>query len=100
MTWFNVEHPLNKFVGIFWISPVNLIAFISSKIPMPNDVTDDGIEISVSDEHPEKADDSIDVTDVGIAICFSFEHPLNKLVGIIWIFPVNLIDSILLKITI
>ena len=39
------------------------------------DVTDDGIETLVSDEHPEKAEDSMDVTDDGIETLVSDEHP-------------------------
>ena len=39
------------------------------------DVTDDGIETFVSDEHPQKADDSMDITDDGIETLVSDEHP-------------------------
>ena len=38
------------------------------------EVTDDGIAICVSDEHPEKAPSPIEVTDEGIVISFNWKQ--------------------------
>ena len=49
----------------------------SKKAEDPMDITDDGIETLVSDEHPSKALDPMDVTDDGIETLVSDEHPSN-----------------------
>ena len=60
---------------------MNGITFISSnlvhseKAEDPMNVTDDGIEMFVSDEHPSKAPSPMDVTDNGIEMLVSDEHP-------------------------
>ena len=41
------------------------------------DVTDDGIEMLVSNEHPLKAQSPMDVTDDGIETFVSDEHPVK-----------------------
>ena len=51
------------------------------------DVTDDGIETLVSDEHPLKASDPMDVTDDGIETLISDEHPEKAESSIVLINP-------------
>ena len=42
------------------------------------EVTDEGIVISVKDEHSLKEDSPNEVTEEGIAICFNDSHSLKK----------------------
>ena len=93
-------HFSNNWLGMHLISPNISIASIPSNIFLPNDVTDSGISIVLSDLHSLKAlspievtDDGIvillsasqlpkarspiEMTDEGIVICLSDLHPLN-----------------------
>ena len=67
----------NKFLGINLISPNISIDSIPLNIFLPNDVTDFGISIFLSDMHLLKALSPIEVTDDGIVICSSDSHSLN-----------------------
>ena len=43
-------------------------------MPLPKEITEDGIDICVNSEQPEKALSPIEVTEEGIVICFSDVH--------------------------
>ena len=56
------------------ISPVISSAFISPNILLPKVTTEEGIDICVNDEHPQKAQFPIEVAEDGIVICFNDKH--------------------------
>lgn len=63
VTCLREKHSSNKFLGIFLISPSNIL--------VPNDFTDAGIDICLNDEQKPKALFPIDFIDSGIVICIS-----------------------------
>ena len=78
---------LNISFSIFRKSPVIVNDFIPLNILDPNEVTEEGIVISASDEHSLKAELPIEVTEEGIVIWTNDEHPLKAE------FPIEVIED-------